>query len=280
VQSSISAQKVHILISHVKIEFLGFFLTDGVDTVDNNTPVICAAGSVPAADGVSPEEKGVALAPLTRVRAVTTPNALYYGDNLAALRKHVDDESVDLIYLDPPFKSDQDYNILFKEQDGSRAAAQIQAFEDTWQWDSAAVHDYQEIAEGGGKVSETVQAFRLMLGGNDMLAYLTRMAPRLVELHRVLKPTGSLYLHCDPTASHYLKILLDAVFGPECFKNEIIWKRADPKGHAFSRFPSTHDVLLYYGVSANTSRTVLCQYIPNSRRLQYTLKVIPQEGIL
>ena len=129
-------------------------------------------------------------------------NMLYYGDNLDVLRRYVDDESVDLIYLDPPFNSSRSFNVLFAEQDGSRAAAQIQAFEDTWQWDEAASAAYHEVVEAGGKVSEVLQAFRLSLGDNDMLAYLSMMAPRLVELRRALKETGSLYLHCDPTASH------------------------------------------------------------------------------
>src|SRR2546426_24031 len=173
-------------------------------------------------------------------------NTLYYGDNLDVLRRYVADESVDLIYLDPPFKSNQDYNVLFAEQDGSRAASQIKAFEDTWHWDMAAAAAYQEVVERGGKVSQTMQAFRLLVGDTDMLAYLSMMAPRMIELHRVLKSTGSIYLHCDPTASHYLKLLMDAVFGAEKFRNEIIWRRADPKGHAFTRYPSTHDVLLYF----------------------------------
>ena len=141
-------------------------------------------------------------------------NTLYYGDNLDVLRRHIADESVDLIYLDPPFKSDQNYNVLFQEQDGSRSASQIRAFEDTWQWDQAAAAAFQEVVEAGGQVSLAMQAFRTVLGDSDMLAYLSMMAPRLKELHRVLKPTGSIYLHCDPTASHYLKMLMDAVFGP------------------------------------------------------------------
>src|SRR5205809_4072944 len=132
-------------------------------------------------------------------------NVLYYGDNLDILRRYIKDETIDLVYLDPPFNSNQDYNVLFAEQDGSRAAAQIQAFEDTWRWDQAAASAYQEVVEVGGRVSQVMQAFRTFLGENDMLAYLSMMAPRLMELHRVLKPTGSLYLHCDPTASHYLK---------------------------------------------------------------------------
>jgi DNA modification methylase len=172
-------------------------------------------------------------------------NTLYYGDNLEILDLHVEDETVDLIYLDPPFKSDQNYNILFEEQDGSRSASQIKVFGDTWHWDEASSAAYQEIVEAGGKVSQVMQAFRQFLGGNDMLAYLSMMAPRLVELRRVLKPAGSLYLHCDPTASHYLKLLLDAVFSPQNFQNEIIWKRAnahnDPK-----RYGRISDTILYY----------------------------------
>jgi adenine specific DNA methylase Mod len=117
-------------------------------------------------------------------------NLLYYGDNLDVLRRHIKDESVDLVYLDPPFKSDQNYNVLFAAKDGHQAAAQIQAFEDTWHWDEAAARQYEEAVEQGGRVSEVLQAFRLFLGTNDMLAYLSMMAPRLVELQRVLKRTG------------------------------------------------------------------------------------------
>jgi DNA modification methylase len=127
-------------------------------------------------------------------------NRLYYGDNLDILRRYIKDETVDLVYLDPPFKSDQDYDVLFAEQDGSRSAAQIKAFEDTWRWDQAAAEAYHTIMAAGGKVAQVMLAFRTFLDESDMLAYLAMMAPRLVELHRVLKPTGSLYLHCDPTA--------------------------------------------------------------------------------
>src|SRR5687767_11063458 len=132
---------------------------------------------------------------------------LFYGDNLGILRDYIPSESVDLIYLDPPFKSNQDYNVLFAEQDGSRSPAQIKAFGDTWHWDHAAATAYDEIVEAGGKVSEAMQAFQKFLGQNDMLAYLAMMAPRLVELRKALKKTGSIYLHCDPTASHYIKML-------------------------------------------------------------------------
>jgi adenine specific DNA methylase Mod len=151
-------------------------------------------------------------------------NALYYGDNLDVLKRHIKDESVDLVYLDPPFKSNQDYNVLFAEQNGSRSRAQINAFEDTWQWDQGAALAFQEVVESGGRASETMQAFKKVLGQSDMLAYLSMMAPRFLELKRVMKSTASIYLHCDPTASHYLKLLMDAVFGPQNFQNEIIWQ--------------------------------------------------------
>ena len=161
------------------------------------------------------------------------------------LRDHFADESVDLIYLDPPFKSNQDYNILFREQDGSRSAAQIKAFDDTWRWDQGSVAAYQQIVEAGGRLAETMQALRQLAGESDMLAYLSMMAPRLVELYRVLKPTGSLYLHCDPAASHYLKTLLDAVFDPAQFRSEIIWRRTG--AHSKSRrFNPIHDTILFY----------------------------------
>lgn len=172
-------------------------------------------------------------------------NHLYYGDNLEILRSYIGDETVDLIYLDPPFKSDRDYNVLFAEQDGSRAAAQIKAFGDMWQWDAAAARVYEETVEAGGRVSQVLQAFRGFLGANDMLAYLAMMAPRLVELRRTLKSTGSLYLHCDPTASHYLKILLDAVFGPTHFRNEITWQRTESHNTA-RRYGNVADILLFY----------------------------------
>lgn len=175
-----------------------------------------------------------------------TENLLYYGDNLDVLRRHVKDESVDLVYLDPPFNSNATYNVLFAAKDGHQAAAQIQAFEDTWRWDESAARQFAETVEAGGSVADVLLAFERFLGTNDMLAYLTMMAPRLIELRRVLKPSGSLYLHCDPTASHYLKLLLDAVFGPEHFRNEIIWQRTLAKALMTVRLPNNHDVLLVY----------------------------------
>ena len=157
------------------------------------------------------------------------PNALYYGDNLQVLREHVPAESVDLVYLDPPFNSNASYNVLFRERTGEESPAQIRAFTDTWDWTEETEITYAADIIGNPEVPSAVKdmisGFLQFIGRNAMMAYLVMMAPRLVELHRVLKPTGSLYLHCDPTASHYLKILLDAAFGKENFRNEVVWRR-------------------------------------------------------
>lgn len=173
-------------------------------------------------------------------------NQLFYGDNLDVLRRHIGDESVDLVYLDPPFKSNQDYNVLFAEKTGAKSAAQIKVFEDTWRWDQSAAAAYEGVVEAGGHVSLAMLAFRTFLGENDMLAYLAMMAPRLVELRRVLRSTGSIYLHCDPTASHYLKMLMDAVFGPTRFKSEIVWKRTSSHGNVSTAYGDVTDTLLHY----------------------------------
>lgn len=178
-------------------------------------------------------------------------NILYYGDNLDVIRRHIKDETVDLIYLDPPFKSDQDYNILFTERNGSKAAAQIKAFDDTWHWDKVSAAEYEEVVETGmPRVAQVMRAFRTFLGENDMMAYLAMMAPRLVEMHRVLKPTGSIYLHCDPTASHYLKMLMDAVFSPKRFRNEIVWHYRTGN-IAKKQFQRKHDIILFYSKAEN-----------------------------
>ena len=176
----------------------------------------------------------------------TSPNHLFFGDNLGILRQHIADESVDLIYLDPPFNSNATYNVLFRERSGEESAAQITAFDDTWRWSMESELAYQDVVtQQGGKVGELLAAMRAFLGQNDMMAYLTMMAQRMVELHRVLKPTGSIYLHCDPTASHYLKLLMDAIFGADNYKNEIIWKRSS--AHSDSKAcGKTHDCILLY----------------------------------
>lgn len=173
-------------------------------------------------------------------------NTLYYGDNLDILQRYVKDASVDLVYLDPPFNSNQNYNVLFKEQDGDRAASQIRAFEDTWTWDQEDESVYAQLVMNGGKVADVLQAFRTFLGPCDMLAYLVMMAPRLIELRRVLKDTGSIYLHCDQTASHYLKILMDAVFGPANFRNEINWVRTNSHNFKARYFQKVCDIIFFY----------------------------------
>ncbi len=172
-------------------------------------------------------------------------NRLFYGDNLTVLREHVQTASVDLVYLDPPFNSRADYNVLFAEKDGTQSTSQITAFEDTWEWNLDAEHAYRQVVESGGPVADAMRAFRTFLGHSDMMAYLAMMAPRLLELKRVLKPTGSIYLHCDPTASHYLKMLMDSIFGVTNFRNEIIWKRQSAHADA-KRYGSVHDTILFY----------------------------------
>jgi site-specific DNA-methyltransferase (adenine-specific) len=181
-------------------------------------------------------------------------NTLFYGDNLPILRDYLQDESVDLIYLDPPFNSQRTYNVLFKETSGAESEAQIAAFEDTWYWTQDTERLYYElVTQGPDNVSRTIGAMLDIIGRNALMAYLVNMAIRLVELHRVLKPTGSLYLHCDPTASHYLKIILDTLFGAEMFRNEFVWKRSsahnDSKQGA-KQAGRIHDIIFFYTKSA------------------------------
>jgi DNA modification methylase len=179
-------------------------------------------------------------------------NRLYYGDNLEIIRQDIAGDSVDLIYLDPPFNSNATYNVLFAERSGKKSAAQIAAFEDTWQWGLESEATYRETITQGGKLAGLLQALRAFLGQNDMMAYLVMMAARLKELHRVLKSTGSIYLHCDTTAGHYLKLLMDSVFGPENYRNQVTWKRTT--AHSDIRqgrkaFGNVTDILLFYSKS-------------------------------
>src|SRR3984893_6032460 len=174
------------------------------------------------------------------------PNMLYFGDNLYVLREHIKGESVDLVYLDPPFNSNASFNVLFRAPSGAKSPAQVAAFEDTWHWGRDAEAAYQDVLTSRSQAAGILRALRSFLGENDMMAYLAMMAVRLIELHRVLRPTGSLYLHCDPTASHYLKILLDGVFGPLNFRNEITWKRTTSHNDAKNKFADVSDTLLFY----------------------------------
>ena len=191
-------------------------------------------------------------------------NKLYFGDNLDILRENVADESVDLIYLDPPFNSNATYNVLFHERSGEDSAAQITAFEDTWKWSIESEYAFRDVVTNGPeKLGHLLQAMRGFLGQNDMMAYITMMAQRMVELHRVLKLTGSIYLHCDPTASHYLKLMMDAVFGNHNFCNEIIWhyRKWSTGKYTFQR---NHDVVLFYSRSADRARAFNQLYMPRA----------------
>ena len=174
-------------------------------------------------------------------------NKLYFGDCLDVLRNEIPDESVDLVYLAPPFNSSRNYNLLFKAPSGHQSEAQIEAFHDTWHWGEQAEREFRQLlVQPNTQVSELLSSLRRFLGENDLMAYLTMIGNRILELHRSLRSTGSLYLHCDPSASHYLKIVLDAVFGPERFGNEISWLRSQPKSHTSINFPNCRDVILRY----------------------------------
>ncbi|MCU0510120.1 MAG: site-specific DNA-methyltransferase, partial [Anaerolineae bacterium] len=180
-----------------------------------------------------------------------TRNTLFYGDNLPILREHVADESVDLVYLDPPFNSNRSYNVLFKDESGHAADAQLTAFDDTWHWGEQAEDTFEWLVTGTApEVSRMIAALREFIGENQMMAYLVMMAARLVELHRVLKPTGSLYLHCDPTASHYLKVVLDTIFGAGNYRNEITWKRTFAHGNVGRNYASISDTIFWYTKSS------------------------------
>lgn len=175
-------------------------------------------------------------------------NTLFYGDNMEIMRQSIADESVDLIYLDPPFNSARDYNVLFKQAKKDENRAQIMAFTDTWQWSKRRHEEFRNDPRNA-RLFELMESLYGILGQSEMMAYLLMMAPRLLEMHRTLRPAGSLYLHCDPVASHCLKMLLDAVFGPQGFRNEIIWKRTHAHGGA-RRWGPVHDVILFYAKSA------------------------------
>ena len=208
-------------------------------------------------------------------------NALYYGDNLAVLREHVADESVDLVYLDPPFNSNASYNVLFRERTGEESPAQIQAFTDTWEWTQETELTFERDIIGNpavpSSVKDMISAFRQFIGRNAMMAYLVMMAPRLVELRRVLKPTGSIYLHCDPTASHYLKLLMDAVFGKENFRSDITWRRTTSHNDAKRNFGAIGDNIFYY--TKTRSFVFTPQHLPYSdEQLTKDYKFVDESG--
>lgn len=211
-------------------------------------------------------------------------NTLYYGDNLDILKNEIADETVDLIYLDPPFQSGRNYNIIFRpEKDGIKGAtSQIETFEDTWQWSQKAQDEYEDLIMGKltrlhppQKLIDLMKAMRSYLEECPLMAYLCMMAPRLLEMKRVLKPTGSIYLHCDPTASHYLKLLMDAVFGPRNYRNEITWKRTtahnDPR-----RYGANTDIILFYSKSDNYKW--IPQYVEHGEEYLKRFKGIDPDG--
>jgi site-specific DNA-methyltransferase (adenine-specific) len=214
---------------------------------------------------------------------INTPfNTLFYGDNLEVLREHIADEAMDLIYLDPPFNSKRDYNILFKESSGEAPASQIKAFGDTWQYSEETERARAEISDialkyGCPKLPLMLDGFIDVLGRNDVTAYLVMMAIRLLELKRVLKPTGSFYLHCDPTASHYLKIILDTIFGAQNFRNEITWKRTNVHNDARRKFADVSDVIFFYSKSSEFYFKV--QYAPHDEKyLRDFYKFVDEAG--
>lgn len=185
-------------------------------------------------------------------------NKIYFGDNLDILKKYIKDESVDLIYLDPPFNSKKAYNIIYEKD------VQIKAFDDTWSWTGDIPKTYDDLLHSNNpQVIEAIKSFRSMLGENNMMAYLTMMTPRLMELHRVLKDTGSIYLHCDPTASHYLKIIMDNIFGIKNFRNEIVWCYSGGGGSK-KHFGKKHDIIFFY------TKTNKYNFNCDSIRIPYT----------
>ncbi len=170
---------------------------------------------------------------------------IHLGDNLEVLRREVADSSVDLIYLDPPFKSNRKYAASLEEK-GREGKVRVEAFDDAWKWDDRARDAFEEAVNQGGETGKLLAALRDFLGKSDMAAYLAMMAPRLLEMKRTLRPAGSIYLHCDPSAGHYLKLLMDSVFGRENFKNEIVWHYRRWT-NAQAGFQRMHDVILFYG---------------------------------
>jgi len=208
-------------------------------------------------------------------------NVLYYGENLDILRDHIPDESIDLIYLDPPFNSNRSYNILFRESTGAASEAQIEAFEDTWHWGTPAALAYEEVVTGPYQnAARMLKAMVDGLGHNDVTAYLSMMANRLVELYRVLKPTGCIYLHCDPTTGPYLRVLMDSVFGAKSLVNEIVWKRSSAHSDVVQgarHFGRIHDTILFYSKSAGRSWNAV--YTPyDEQYVERIYRYVDQDG--
>lgn len=198
-------------------------------------------------------------------------NKLYYGDNLQVMRERIADSSVDAIYLDPPFESGAEYNTMFAVDDRTHSA-QIRAFHDTWRWGpeaAAAYEDFIESADAPAASKLLMEGFYTYLGTTSMMAYLCMMAPRLVEMRRVLKDTGSIFLHCDPTASHFIKLLMDSIFGEKAFKNEIVWHYSGWNGRLVDSFNSRHDIILFYSARARPKPKFLSYSLPWANEAEY-----------
>lgn len=216
-------------------------------------------------------------------------NKLYYGDNLDVMRKSIADESVDLIYLDPPFKSNLDYNILYRADGLKPDEAQWTAFKDTWLWDEGAERALAELQDiPNPRLVGLINALAVSMERSPMLAYIVNMTLRLLEMHKKLKVAGSLYLHCDPTASHYLKIVLDAIFGPQNFRNEISWRRSGRRSSIRKIFRRAHDVIFFVTKSDNylfnvrygkKTETLLKKYTLQDQKGKYRLVPLMGSGV-
>ena len=208
--------------------------------------------------------------------ASVSANKLYFGDNLDVLRKKIKDESVDLIYLDPPFNSAANYNVLFRTPTGEELEAQAEAFRDTWEWGASAREAYDDVMAANGDVALVLSGLRKWLGENAMMAYIVMMTARLIELRRVMKPTGSIFLHCDPTASHYLKIMMDFIFGHQNFRNEIVWRRSGRRSSMSKIFRRAHDVIFFY--SKQDDYDFVMQYEDHDETLLKKYSQIDERG--
>lgn len=214
-------------------------------------------------------------------------NILYYGDNLDILKKYIKDETIDLCYIDPPFNSKRNYNQIYNNI-GKEDKAQAQAFVDTWTWDDYAIKGYEDICQSGKynkKCVELIIGLRKVLGDSSLMSYLISMTLRIAQIYRVLKPTGSFFLHCDPTSSHYLKLVIDSIFCSQGgdFQNEIVWCYTSG-GKSNKRYARKHDVVFFYtktdeytfndnDIRVPYSEKTLANYKPGLKGSQYTADV-------
>lgn len=195
-------------------------------------------------------------------------NMIYLGDNLQVIRSHIADRSIDLIYLDPPFASDADYTYVSANPIPGRACNSVTAFVDTWEWGMESTLMLDDLRTRNATLASLLSALTNGLRHNGLAAYLVMMGARLLELSRVLKPSGSLYLHCDASASSYLRVILDAIFGAENFRNEIAWKRTSSHNDS-KKWAHIHDTLLFYAGRGFTWNPVYLTHDPEYVRKFY-----------